>query len=101
MLAKHARGRETLRYPAEIVRWLREQGDETASIGPVCQVLQKFVDRGWLTNREETPGSDMKFYTLTPLGERVFCTRSVEGQRQIGWMVRSIVEGLVGITGSE
>ena len=101
MLAKHARGRETLRYPAEIVRWLEEQGDDAARIGPVSNALKKCEDRGWVTSRAESSKSPKRFYTLTPLGQRAFCELCVKAQRQIGWMERSIVEGLAALTRSE
>ena len=101
MLAKHARDRETLRYPAEIVRWLEEQGDDAARISPVSRVLQQFEERGWVTSRPENPEDpkrSKRFYTLTPLGARMLGKLGVKAQQQNNWVMRSVVEGLEALT---
>ena len=94
LLAKHAKVRETLRYPAEIVRWLEDQGDTKVTIAAVSKILKKFEERGWVAGRLEDPPGQRRFYTLTPLGTRGFCELCIEAQTQIGWMITSMVEGM-------
>jgi len=101
MLAKHSKARETLRYPAEIVRWLEDQGDTKVTIAAVSKVLKKFERRGWVASCLEGPDSYRRFYTLTPLGERTFRELCVKAQQQIGWMTTCMVEGLTELARSE
>ena len=101
MLARHAKERETLRYPAEIVRWLEDQGDAQVNLATVSKILKKFEQRGWVTSRIKSPGSEMKFYTLTHVGRREFCELCIKAQQQIAWMTTSMVEGLAESARSE